>query len=158
MKCKRHILVDSSTKRSKGSGWGRSAACWALFYGADKTPDKIGLLYAPQEGPNRMFIWGVLSALEYRFNLYEIDYELIVKGDCKCAIDVLNGTSGHNQLKGLFDLTKSLEKRLKSEKDVDVRYEYLPRADALYQSIDRCAKDVSNFIEQRFSLKKRQAS
>lgn len=157
MKCKRYVLIDSSTKRKSGTGWGRSAACWALFYGADKLPDKVGLLYAPHEGPNRMFIWGVLSALEYRFNLHEIEYELIVKGDCKCSINVLNGTSGRAQLKGLYDLTKDLERKLKSEKDVDVRYEYIPRTDPLYKSVDRCAKDLSNFIEQRFPYSQRPA-
>jgi ribonuclease HI len=151
MKSTRYILVDSSTKAS--GKWGKSAVCWAFFYPLCRTPDKVGLLYSPNEGPNRMFFWGVIAGLEYCINSDEIYYKLVVRGDCKCAINVLNRTSGRDKLSRFYDIAKRLEERLKSEKQVDVSYEYIPRTEKEYQGVDRCAKQAANFIEQRFGIK-----
>jgi hypothetical protein len=103
-----------------------------------------------------MFFRGVLAALthclqwENQFNHY---YELVVKGDCKPVIEVLNGTTGRYALSGFYDKAKDLEHRLKTERRVVVRYEYIPRTEEIYQNIDQCAKRVRNLIEQRFRIR-----
>jgi ribonuclease HI len=164
MKSTRYILVDHSTVQgekatepSKKSKWGRSVACWAYFYRLGGIPYEVGLLYDNHEGPNRMFFKGILAALEYCLNNDKQgnhDYELVVEGDCKPVIDVLNEATGRYALSGFYDLAKNLEKRLKIEKRVDVRYEYLPRNREEYKSVDQCAKRTGRFIEQCFGIKK----
>ncbi len=156
MKPKRYILVDHSTKGPGTSKWGKSTACCALFYRLDRMPYEVGLLYSHNERTNRMFFRGVLAGLEYCVDNDKensCDYELVVKGDCKCVIDVLNQTTGRSVLLRLYDLAKKLEERLKTEKQVDVRYEYIPRNEEIYKKIDQCAKRGRKFIEDELKIK-----
>ena len=156
MKSTRYILVDHSTKGPGTSKWGKSAACWALFYRLDRMPYEVGLLYSHNERTNRMFFRGVLAGLEYCIDNDKensCDYGLVVKGDCECVINVLNGKTGRYKLSRFYDIAKHLEERLKTEKQVDVRYEYIPRNEKIYQSIDQCAKRGRAFIESQLGIK-----
>jgi ribonuclease HI len=119
-------------------------------------PYEVGLLYSHNERTNRMFFRGVLAGLEYCVDNDKdnsCNYELVVKGDCKCVIDVLNQTTGRSALLRFYDIAKNLENRLKAEKQVDIRYEHIPRNEKIYQRIDQCAKRARGFIERELDIK-----
>jgi hypothetical protein len=86
MERKRYILVDSSTKQ-KGSGWGKSVACWAVFNELGESPIHVGLAYYPKSGPNLTFLAGVINGMRFCADDSRRNYELHVYGDCESDIN-----------------------------------------------------------------------
>jgi len=146
-----HILVDSSTKpSSKTSKYGESSACWAIYTnGKITTPEFVGLIYRPKEGPNKIFYIGVIRALEELLESQYVEYLLKIRGDCQPVIDQLNGKWRAVEMKPLYDQVKSLEKKIKKEKRAQIEYEYWGEDDSVYKKIDQCAKQSREFIRQR---------
>lgn len=145
------VLVDSSTTpSSKTSKYGESAACWAIYTGATtSTPEFVGLIYRPKEGPNKIFYIGVIRALEEMLESQYVQYLLKVRGDCQPVIDQLNGKWGAVEMKPFYDRVKALEKKIKREKRAEIEYEYLNEKDRVYSKVDRCAKQFKEFVKQR---------
>ncbi len=145
------ILVDSSTKpSSKTSKYGESAACWAIYTSeTGPTPEYVGLVYRPKEGPNRIFYIGIIRALEEMLGLPYVDYLLKVKGDCQPVIYQLNDKWGAVEMKALYDRVKTLEQKIRHEKRAQIEYEYLCEEHRVYSRVDQCAKQSREFIKQR---------
>lgn len=145
------ILVDSSTTpSSKTSKYGESAACWAIYpHEATSTPEYVGLIYRPKEGPNKAFYIGIIRALEELLEADYVQYLLKVRGDCQPVINQLNGTWGAVEMKLFFDRVKALEQRIRQEKRAEVEYEYLSEDDPIYRRVDQCAKQFKEFAKQR---------
>ena len=144
------ILVDSSTKGAKGTHYGKSAACWAIFMGKlEGAPSHVGLIYRKLEGPNRTFYLGVIRGL---IDFFELGYHrcnVEVKGDCQLVINQLTGKWLAIDLEPFYSRVKELEHWYRECRGGTIEYSYLSRNDGLYRKIDRCAQEVINFIEQR---------
>jgi ribonuclease HI len=114
-----------------------------------RTPEYVGLVYRPKEGPNKIFYIGVIRALEEILETQYVKYLLKVRGDCQPVIDQLNGKWRAVEMKTLYDQVKSLEKKIMKEKRAQIEYEYLAEDDHLYNKIDQCVKQFREFIKQR---------
>ena len=153
MERKRYILVDSSTKQ-KGSGWGQSVACWAVYNSLDAVPIQVGLVYYPNWGPNLTFLAGVINGLRYCADDHYMKYTLSVLGDCEPVINILTEKWNAHVLAELRDEAWGFEEWLSEHRLVSVQYGYVNVTTLLaYRYVDQCAKDAANFICQRFKLK-----
>jgi ribonuclease HI len=145
------ILIDSSTKATKESKRGPSTVCWAAYLGRlEGAPLRVGLLCLNyDEGPNRAFYIGVIRALEDCFIIGDKDCVFEIKGDCKCVIDQLTASMNVDKLDVFYRQVKKLEGKYKESNRGQIQYKYISEKNDLYKKIDRCAKEVRNFVEQR---------
>jgi ribonuclease HI len=151
-----YILIDSSTKGTQTSKYGPSSACWAVFRDRlEGMPLRVGIIYCNyDEGPNKMFYIGVARALEDCFLMGSTNCIFEVKGDCEPVIKQLTGQWSVNVLADFYNRVKNIEKQYKVDNRGQIRYEHISSDDGLYKKIDRCAKEVHNFIKQRLEDKK----
>jgi hypothetical protein len=147
------VLIDSSTKGSKESKCGKSTLCWAVFANSlEGVPLRVGLLCLNyDEGPNKAFYIGVIRALEDCLFMGDADCIFEIRGDCKCVIDQLAGSMEVDKLKVFHKQVKKLEDKYSELGRGQIRYQYINEDSKVYKRVDRCAKEVRNFMEQRFS-------
>jgi ribonuclease HI len=146
-----YILIDSSTKGTSESQYGPSTACWAVF--PDRMqgkPLRVGLICCNyNEGPNKMFYIGIIRALEDCLFMGDENCIFELRGDCKPVINQLTGKWNVCALTVFYSQVKGIEKKFRDEHRGQIQYAYISGDNMLYKKVDRCAKEVRNFVEQR---------
>jgi hypothetical protein len=106
------------------------------------------LIYRPKAGPNRIFYFGIIRALDELLDSGYLMYSLKVMGDCEPVIEQLKGNRCAIEMKDLYEHVRLLEDRLRNKKRAQVEYEYLNEDDGIYRKIDQCAKRSRAFIRK----------
>lgn len=149
--CTYLILVDSTTRGTDTSKYGKSTVCWFVYREELKgMPLRVGAIYCDyNEGPNKIFYVGVIRALEDCFFLCGTDNNIKIMGDCEHAIGQLNSDIDIDDLEPFYKQVKGLEKKYERYGKGPIKYEYLGEKDAAYRKLDRCVKQFQNYLEQR---------
>ena len=142
-----HIFIDSSTKGTRTSKYGKSAASWfAIWDEFNGLPCRAGIIYKDRQGPNKIFYEGIIQALNTCYDVVRENCEVTIFGDCDPVIKQLNDEWNVNKMKELYDQVQEIEENYRGT----INYIYMNEDNPLYKVVDECSKQFRHNITLKF--------